>query len=66
VIHPMQYELEQAGHVDCQRQVAQRREVAEAEKLVSPEMPSAPFLRSVIGRFDWGVLHAAFVTGGTA
>jgi hypothetical protein len=66
VIHPLQYEIEQARHLDCQRHAAQRRDVAEAEKLVSAEMPSAPFLRSVIGCMAWGVLHAAIVKGGIA
>ena len=66
MIHPLQYELETARHVDCQRQAAQLRVVAEAEKLVSGEVPSAPFRRSVIGRFDWRVIHATFVRGGTA
>jgi hypothetical protein len=64
VIHPLQYELEVARHTECQRQAAQRREVAEAEKMVSGDMPSLPFLRSVIGRFDWRVIQATLVRGG--
>jgi hypothetical protein len=66
VIHPLEYELETARHTDWQHQAAHRRIVIEAEKLVWGQMPSALFLRSVIGRFDWRVIHASFVRGGTA
>ena len=66
MIHPLQYELEMARHIDGQRQAAQHRLVAEAERLVSGGMPSAPFLRAVIGCFDWRVIRTTFVRGGTA
>jgi hypothetical protein len=66
VIHPLQYELETARHLDGQRQAAQHRMVAEADKLASGHMQTVRFLRSPIGWFDWRVIRATFVRGGTA
>jgi hypothetical protein len=65
VIHPLLYELETARHMDNLCQASQRRVVAEAETLMSREMRSVPFLRSVICCFDWRVIQAALVRGGT-
>ena len=63
MIHPLQYELETARHLEFQRQAAQGRVAAEAEELVSDDKPSAPFLRSL---FDWCVTRATVVRGGAA
>jgi hypothetical protein len=57
----MQYELETARHLECQRQAAHGRVAAEAEELAPDDKPSAPFLRSL---FDWCVTRATLVRGG--
>jgi hypothetical protein len=63
VIHPLEYELAIARHTDCQHQAAQQRVVAEAEKLASGDMPSVPFLRSVVSWLGSRVIHATLVRG---
>lgn len=62
MIHPVQYELETARHLDSRRRAAQERMAAQAEEVVSGDKPCAP-LRSVI---DWCVIRATVVRGGAA
>ena len=40
VIHPMQYELEQAHHANCERRAVRQRFVAEAERLAANVSPA--------------------------
>ncbi len=61
MIHPLQYELENAHHVDCQRRAAQERLVAEAEQLAASDTPSAPLLRTITACLRWPVIHAPLV-----
>ena len=63
MIHPMQYELETARHLDCQRQAVHGRVAAEAETLDASGMPLARIVRSILG---WRVLCALSVRGGAA
>jgi hypothetical protein len=59
VIHPMQYELEQAHHANCVRRAVHQRLLSEAEQSAASSTPSAARVPTLVARVRAPALRLA-------